>query len=106
MLIAVVDVGEIHGEIPGTGVQDRAELRAESLRGVMIKATLQVHAGVPGATPHNGDRLLSRVLHGSPSAPIVGVPPGSGAACRTTRRSTSSFDRHKSNERGRVSACA
>jgi hypothetical protein len=58
MLIAVVDVGEIHGQIPGTGVQDRAELGAESLRGVVIKVTLHGHAGVPGATPHNGDRLL------------------------------------------------
>jgi hypothetical protein len=59
ILIAITNVGEIHGQIPGTGGQDRDQLRPESLRGVMIKVTIQVHASVPGATPHNGDPLLS-----------------------------------------------
>ena len=58
ILIAIVNIGEIHGQIPGTGVQDRAELCPELLHGVMIKATVQAHASVPGATPHNGDSQL------------------------------------------------
>lgn len=56
--IATGEAGEIHGQIAGSAVQDRAELRPESLAAVVIGVTLQGYVGVPGATPHNGDRLL------------------------------------------------
>jgi hypothetical protein len=106
MLIAVDDVGEIHGQIPDTGIQDRAQLRPQSLHGVVIKMTLQVHAGVPATTPHNGDRLLSRVFHGSPSAPTHRWAARVRGSVSHHSAKHDSFDRHKSNEKGRVSACA
>lgn len=56
--IAAGEAGEIHGQIECPGVQDRAELRPESLAAVVIGVTSQGYVGVPGATPRNGDRLL------------------------------------------------
>ncbi|HEX2264071.1 MAG TPA: hypothetical protein VHH52_10000, partial [Pseudonocardiaceae bacterium] len=56
--IAAGEVGEIHGQIASSAVQDRAELCPESLAAVVIEVTLQGYVGVPGATPCNGDRLL------------------------------------------------
>ena len=51
-LIAAIDVGEINGQIPGSGIKDRAEFSSKSLPSVVIEMTPQDHAGIPGATPH------------------------------------------------------
>ena len=81
ILIAEIDVGEIHGQVPHSGVQHHAELGPQSLGAVVIEVTLQGYAGVAGATPPNGDRLLDGVFHVcSLGTTRVGVPPGSGAA--------------------------
>lgn len=74
--IATGDVGEIHGQVSGSGVEDRTKLGPESSAVVVIDMTPHDYAGILAATAQNGDRLLNCVFHGSP----VDTP------CRCTAR--------------------
>jgi hypothetical protein len=56
--IATGEVGEIHGQIAGAAVQDRAELRPESLAAVVTGVTVQGYVSVPDTTSRNGGRVL------------------------------------------------
>jgi hypothetical protein len=62
-LVAAVGVGEIHGQVPGSAIEDRAKFSSESLRSVVIETTPQDHAGILGATPHGDNCQLSRIFH-------------------------------------------
>jgi hypothetical protein len=62
-LIAAIDIGEIHGQVPGSAIEDRAKFSSESLRSVVIEVTPQDHAGIPGTTPHGDNCQLSRIFH-------------------------------------------
>jgi hypothetical protein len=83
-LVAAVGVGEIHGQVPGSAIEDRAKFSSESLRSGVIEITPQDHASIPGATPHGDNCQLSRISHRVlPVDTHWSVPPGSGAARRT-----------------------
>ncbi len=58
-LIAALDVGEIHGQVSGSGIEDRAEFSSESRHRMVIEITPQDHTSVLGATPHSGNCHLS-----------------------------------------------
>lgn len=38
-VIAAIDTGEIHGQIPGSGLEDCAKFGSESLRSMVIETT-------------------------------------------------------------------
>jgi hypothetical protein len=81
-LVAAVGVGEIHGQIPGSAIENRAKFNSESLRSVVIEITPQDHASILGATPHGDNCQLSQMFHRVlPVDTHQSVPPGSGAAC-------------------------
>jgi hypothetical protein len=65
-VVAAVGVGEIHGQVPGSAIEDRAKFSSESLPSVVIEITTQDHAGIPGATPHSNNCQLSRIFHRAP----------------------------------------
>jgi hypothetical protein len=65
-LIAAIDISEIHGEVPGSAIEDCTKFSPESLQSVVIKVTPQDHAGIPGATPHGDNCQLSRIFHRAP----------------------------------------
>lgn len=67
-VIAAIDIGEIHGQIPGSGLEHCAKFGSESLRSVVIEMTPQNHAGIPAATPHGDNCQPSRILHRAPPA--------------------------------------
>ena len=53
-VIAAIDIGEIHGQVPGSGLEHCAKFGSESLRTVVIEMPLQNHAGIPGRHPARG----------------------------------------------------
>ena len=82
-LIAAMDIGEIHGQVPGSAIEDRAKFSSQSLRSVVIempRKTTRAYWAPPRTVTIASSGQCSTVL---PVDTHWSVPPGSGAACRT-----------------------
>jgi hypothetical protein len=64
--IAAMDISEIHGQVPGSAIEDRTKFSSQSLRSVVIEMTPQDHPGIPGSTPHGDNCQLRPMFHCAP----------------------------------------